>query len=102
MRGHIVEHAWRVHAETCPRDVLANTGALAPADPAYARGVAFLLGTQADNGSWRVTSRAPKFQAYFNSGFPCGGDQWIGAGAGGGARMALPRGGPAAPPRGAQ
>src|SRR3954469_14517233 len=89
MRGHIVEHAWRVHAETCPRDVLANTGALAPADPAYARGVAFLLGTQADNGSWRVTSRAPKFQAYFNSGFPCGGDQWISAWAAGWATMAL-------------
>jgi ankyrin repeat protein len=69
--------------------VLAKTGALAPADPAYARGVAFLLGTQAENGSWRVASRAPKFQAYFNSGFPYGGDQWISAWATGWAAMAL-------------
>lgn len=69
--------------------VLAKTGALAPTDPAYARGVAFLLGTQAENGSWRVPSRAPKFQAYFNSGFPYGGDQWISAWATGWASMAL-------------
>jgi ankyrin repeat protein len=69
--------------------VLAKTGALAPTDPAYARGVAFLLGSQADNGSWRVASRAPKFQAYFNSGFPYGGDQWISAWATGWATMAL-------------
>jgi ankyrin repeat protein len=68
---------------------LAKTGALSPSDPAYARGVAFLLRTQADNGSWRVTSRAPKFQAYFNSGFPYGGDQWISAWATGWATMAL-------------
>jgi ankyrin repeat protein len=69
--------------------VLAKTGALAPTDPAYGRGVAFLLGSQADNGSWRVASRAPKFQAYFNSGFPYGGDQWISAWATGWATMAL-------------
>ena len=51
--------------------VLAKAGALAPADPAYQRRACnYLLATQNANGSWRVTSRAPKFQAYFNSGFP--------------------------------
>jgi hypothetical protein len=75
--------------------VLAKTGALAPSDPAYMRGVTFLLGTQADNGSWRVMSRAPKFQAYFNSGFPYGGDQWISAWATGWATMALAQAVPA-------
>ena len=58
-------------------------------DPAYQRGVAYLLATQADNGSWRVASRAAKFQAYFNSGFPYAGDQWISAWATGWAAMAL-------------
>jgi len=69
--------------------VLAKTGTLDTKDPAYTRGVALLLATQAENGSWRVTSRAPKFQAYFNSGFPYGGDQWISAWATGWASMAL-------------
>jgi hypothetical protein len=32
---------------------------------------------------------APKFQAYFNSGFPYAGDQWISAWATGWAAMAL-------------
>lgn len=69
--------------------VLAKAGALAPTDPAYQRGVSYLLATQNENGSWRVASRAPKFQAYFNSGFPYAGDQWISAWATGWASMAL-------------
>ena len=69
--------------------VLMKTGALAPADPAYAKGVNYLLATQNANGSWRVASRSPKFQAYFNSGFPYAGDQWISAWATGWAAMAL-------------
>jgi len=69
--------------------VLMKTGALAPADPAYAKGVNYLLTTQNANGSWRVASRSPKFQAYFNSGFPYAGDQWISAWATGWAAMAL-------------
>lgn len=59
--------------------VLAKAGALRPNDAAYQRGIAYLLASQADNGSWRVASRSPKFQAYFNSGFPYAGDQWISA-----------------------
>jgi hypothetical protein len=37
----------------------------------------FLLATQKDDGSWYVRSRSPKFQPYFESGFPYGPDQWI-------------------------
>ena len=43
------------------------------------RGVLFLLRTQHEDGSWRVKSRAPKLQPYFQSGFPYDGDQWISA-----------------------
>jgi len=46
-------------------------------DPAYQRGVAYLLNTQETDGSWHVRSRSPKIQPYFESGFPHGGDQWI-------------------------
>jgi ankyrin repeat protein len=69
--------------------VLAKAGGVAPTNPAYQRGVKYLLATQNANGSWRVASRAPKFQAYFNSGFPFGGDQWISAWATSWATMAL-------------
>jgi ankyrin repeat protein len=68
---------------------LAAAGGVAPTDPAYQKGVKFLLGTQAADGSWHVVSRAPKFQVYFESGFPYGGDQWISAWATGWASMAL-------------
>ena len=33
--------------------------------------------TQLPDGSWHVASRAPKFQPYFQSGFPHDHDQWI-------------------------
>src|SRR5262249_5919722 len=68
---------------------LAKAGGVSSSDQAYQKGVSFLLRTQSENGSWRVTSRSPKFQAYFNSGFPHAGDQWISAWATGWATMAL-------------
>ncbi len=43
----------------------------------YQRGVAFLLKTQHEDGSWLVKSRARPFQPYFESGFPHGVNQWI-------------------------
>jgi len=46
-------------------------------DPAYRKGVEYLLRTQRPDGSWYVASRAPKFQPYFQSGFPYDHDQWI-------------------------
>ena len=59
-------------------------------DPRYMKGVQYLLKTQrASDGSWRVESRSPKFQAFFQSGFPYAGDQWISQWATGWATMAL-------------
>jgi hypothetical protein len=57
--------------------VLSDTGTLPTTDPAYRRGLEFLIRTRADDGSWHVPGRAPKFQPYFESGFPYGHDQWI-------------------------
>jgi hypothetical protein len=68
---------------------LNQAGGLATSSPAYREGVRFLLKTQLADGSWHVTSRAPKFQPYFESGFPHGHDQWISAFGTGWASMAL-------------
>jgi hypothetical protein len=48
---------------------------------AYQSGVAYLLRTQLDDGTWFVRSRAFGFQPYFESGFPHGRDQFISASA---------------------
>jgi ankyrin repeat protein len=50
---------------------------VAAKDAAFRRGADYLRRTQLDDGSWRVRSRAPKFQPYFQSGFPHDHDQWI-------------------------
>jgi hypothetical protein len=55
---------------------LAESGT-SPKDAGFQKGVKFLLATQKADGSWFVRSRAPKFQPYFESGFPYGHDQWI-------------------------
>jgi len=68
---------------------LRQSGQVSPADPAFARGVAFLLRTQYEDGSWWVHSRTWPFQPHFDSGFPHGNDQWISAGATAWATMAL-------------
>ena len=69
--------------------VLHQTGMLKISDAAYRRGTQFLLKTQYEDGSWYVRSRAPKFQPYFESGFPFGHDQWISASASAWATIAL-------------
>jgi ankyrin repeat protein len=56
---------------------LVTAGVLQPGDDVYRKGVRFLLATQASDGSWHVSSRATKFQIYFESGFAYGHDQWI-------------------------
>jgi ankyrin repeat protein len=69
---------------------LAKGGGVSPSDPRYQRGVRYLLTTQRTrDGSWHVASRSPKFQAYFQSGFPYAGDQWISQWATAWASMAL-------------
>ena len=73
------------------------TAGIAVNDPAYQRGLKFLLGTQAADGSWRVSSRAPKIQVYFNGGFPYAGNQWISAWATGWSALAIAQAVPHAP-----
>ena len=58
-------------------------------DPAYQRGVEFLLNTQLSDGSWFVKTRAVPIQPYFESDFPHGDDQWISVAATNWATMAL-------------
>ena len=62
---------------------------LAVNDPAYKRGVEFLMSTQLEDGSWYVKIRAIPFQPHFERGFPHGHDQWISAAATNWAAMAL-------------
>ncbi|MCC2672771.1 MAG: Prenyltransferase and squalene oxidase repeat protein, partial [Armatimonadetes bacterium] len=57
--------------------VLQETGAVTVDDPAYRRGLAFLIRTQLPDGSWFVKSRSKPFQPYYESGFPHGKDQFI-------------------------
>jgi hypothetical protein len=45
----------------------------------WQNGLRFLLGTQYDDGSWHVVSRAYPFQPTMDSGFPHGRDSWISA-----------------------
>ena len=68
---------------------LHQAGRLATNDPAYRRGVAFLLRTQKADGTWFVASRSRPFQLYFESGFPYGKDQFIAVAASGWAAGAL-------------
>ena len=64
-------------------------GMLKTSDSEYRRGVDYLLRTQFPDGSWYVRSRAPKFQPYFQGGFPYDHDQWISSAATSYALMAL-------------
>lgn len=41
-----------------------------PGDPTYEKGVRFLLGTQLEDGSWYVVSRAVPIPAYFDKRVP--------------------------------
>jgi N-acyl-D-amino-acid deacylase len=50
---------------------------LSVADPAYQRGLRFLLGSQCDDGSWKVETRVKPIQVYFDNGDPHGKHQFI-------------------------
>jgi ankyrin repeat protein len=56
---------------------MAESGTVKTSDPAFQRGVQFLLKTQHEDGSWHIRSRSLPFQPYFQSGFPYDHDQWI-------------------------
>ncbi len=68
---------------------LHQAGNLATTDPAYQRGIAFLLMSQQEDGSWHIRSRSKPFQVYYESGFPHAKDQFISAAASGWATTAL-------------
>jgi len=69
--------------------VALQTAGLATSNPAYERGVQYLLKTQQEDGSWFVATRAMGFQPYFDAGFPHGYNQWISAAGTSWATMAL-------------
>jgi ankyrin repeat protein len=69
--------------------VALQLGGLSVSDPAFQRGVKFLLATQQEDGSWYTRTRALAFQPYFDSGFPHGYNQWVSAAATSWATMAL-------------
>jgi hypothetical protein len=68
---------------------LNEAGDLATSDAAYQRGLAYLLKTQCDDGSWHVASRSKPFQPYYESGFPHAKDQFISCAATGWATWAI-------------
>jgi ankyrin repeat protein len=68
---------------------LEQSGAVKASDPAYRRGVQFLLKTQLADGSWFVESRSLPVQPYFESGFPHGRSQFISCAATSWATIAL-------------
>ena len=76
---------WRQHASLTSDayatgqalTALRESGELAANDAAYQKGIAYLMKTQLEDGSWYVRSRSIPFQPYFESGFPHGPDQWI-------------------------
>jgi ankyrin repeat protein/mono/diheme cytochrome c family protein len=68
---------------------LNTAGRMPITDPVYQKGKHYLMRTQADDGSWHVTTRAIWLQPYFESGFPYGRDQFISTAATAWASMAL-------------
>lgn len=69
---------------------LYESGMLRPEDPAYQKGIAWLLKTQDADGAWVVASRSFPIQPYFNSDFPpYDENQFISASASNWAVMAL-------------
>jgi hypothetical protein len=69
--------------------VALHTGGLPVSNPAYQRGIKWLLSHQQEDGSWWVQTRALAFQPSFDAGFPHGHDQWISSAATNWAAMAL-------------
>jgi N-acyl-D-amino-acid deacylase len=58
-------------------ETLLQEGKLEREHRSIRKGIDYLLKTQLDDGTWRVTTRAKPFQEYFESGFPHGADQFI-------------------------
>ena len=56
---------------------LHQAGGLSIDDPAYRKGLSYLLTIQKEDGSWHVKTRSKPFQTHFESGYPHGKDQFI-------------------------
>lgn len=85
------EHATRsdAYATGTALVALCEAGGLPATDPAYERGLRWLLQSRQPDGSWHVVSRSKPFQKYFESGFPHGNDQFLSCAATAWAVMAL-------------
>src|SRR5579883_623078 len=70
---------------------LAQTVKFPVTDPAWQRGLRFLLERQEDDGTWHVARRAFPFQPTMDSGFPHHRDSWISAAATSWAVLAMTR-----------
>ena len=74
----------RPHGTRCLCDrfvlVCAPRRGVAPSGDTYRKGVAFLLGTQYQDGAWLVRTHSFPVQRYFESGFPFGRHQSISCG----------------------
>jgi len=79
---------------------LHRSGVVPLSDPAFQRGIDFLVRTQMSDGSWLVRTRSFPVQPYNESGFPHGKNQWISASGTSWAIMALSLSVPAAKPEG--
>jgi ankyrin repeat protein len=79
---------------------LAHAAGFPSTDPAWQRGLRFLLAAQDERGAWRVARRAFPFQPTMESGFPHGRDSWISASATSWAVMALAHALPVGPASG--
>jgi ankyrin repeat protein len=76
---------------------LAQAGEGSVSDPAWQRGLRFLLERQQDDGTWHVARRTFPFQPTMKSGFPHHRDSWISAAATSWAVLALTRALPVGP-----
>jgi ankyrin repeat protein len=68
-----------------------SVASVPPTDEGYRRGVAFLLGTQYQDGTWLVRTHSFPIQRYFETGFPFGRHQWISAAGTSWAALAIAR-----------
>lgn len=68
---------------------LHQSGRLQASDPGFQKGLRYLIDSQLEDGSWHVVSRSVPFQAYYETGFPHGKDQFISTSATAWATLAL-------------
>ena len=68
---------------------LHQSGGLATTEPAWGKGLRYLISAQHGDGSWHVKTRSEPIQTHYESGYPHGADQFISIAAAGWATTAL-------------